>query len=235
MKIEYNDLMKVIILAAGKGSRLGEPGLPKPLTVLANGKSILAQQLDNLTPHISLDQILVVVGYHKEAIMERFPELLFVFNPFFGVENTSKSLLRALRKVDEDVLWLNGDVVFHPSVIPLVLESKKSCMVVNEGIVGEEEVKYHASVTGEILEVSKQVVNPQGEALGINYFKRLDLSILRQELENCKPEDYFEKGIEEGIKKGLKIQSCKVNSSYCTEIDFSEDLDYANQLLKAWS
>jgi L-glutamine-phosphate cytidylyltransferase len=226
--------MKVIILVAGKGSRLGEPGLPKPLTVLANGKSILGQQLDHLSPYISLNQVILVVGYHKEMIMEQFPELLYVFNPYFGVENTSKSLLRALRKVEEDVLWLNGDVVFHPSVISSVLQSKSSCMVVNEGVVGEEEVKYRASSTGEILEISKQVQNAQGEALGINFFKTPDLDILREELENCQPGDYFEKGIEEGIKKGLKVHCCKVNSSHCTEIDFPEDLEHANQLMKGW-
>lgn len=226
--------MKVIILAAGKGSRLGDPHLPKPLTPLGNGKSILAHQLENLSPHISLDRVILVVGYHKEKIMEQFPDLLFVYNPDFAKENTSKSLLRALRKVDEDLLWLNGDVVFHPTILAELLKSKKSCMVVNEGPVGEEEVKYLANTEGKILEVSKHVQQPQGEALGINFFKAQDLGVLRQMLGICKENDYFEKGIELAIQQGLDVRPHIIDSSYCTEIDFPEDLARANQLMQRW-
>ena len=39
--------MKIVILAAGIGSRLGNP-LPKPLTLLKNGQSIMQQQIENL-------------------------------------------------------------------------------------------------------------------------------------------------------------------------------------------
>src|SRR5208283_4716397 len=116
---------------AGRGSRLGDPNLPKPLTFLANGKSMLELQLDHLARVTCKDSILVVVGFQKEQIMERFPHLLYVYNPRYVQENTSKSLLRALRKVDDDVLWLNGDVVFHPTVIEKVLEKGETGMVVN--------------------------------------------------------------------------------------------------------
>ncbi len=37
----------LIILAAGMGTRLGQP-FPKPLTHLQDGRSILQQQVDNL-------------------------------------------------------------------------------------------------------------------------------------------------------------------------------------------
>lgn len=226
--------MKIIILAAGKGSRLGEHGIPKPLTHLANGKSILAQQIENIAACTSLDNVIIVVGYHKEMIMEDFPDVLFVYNPDYAQENTSKSLLRALRKVNEDVVWINGDVVFHSSVLPKILDFNRTCMLTNLCFVGEEEVKYHADSHGRILEVSKQVENAQGEALGLNLFKAKDLDVLRQELAHCKDNDYFEKAIETGIQKGLHIWSCPIDSSLCTEIDFPEDLNRANQLIKSW-
>ena len=109
--------MKVVILAAGKGSRLGEKNIPKPLTQLSNGMSILQYQLDQLLRHFSYDDIYIVVGHHKELIMEAFPDAGFVYSPRYANENTSKSLLRALNKINETVLWLNGDVVFHPAVL----------------------------------------------------------------------------------------------------------------------
>lgn len=223
--------MKIVILAAGVGSRLGESHLPKPLTSLANGESILSFQLKMISSFLSLDQVIVVVGYLKEKIMDRFPDLLYVYNPSYEAENTSKSLLRALKKIDEDVLWMNGDVVFHHTVLEKLLAYDKTCMLVNETKVGEEEVKYHADKNGKILQVSKQVANPQGEALGLNIFKAKDLPNLKKNLIACSNRDYFEKGIELCIQEGTIVWSLPVDKHLCTEIDFLEDLNRANQLI----
>lgn len=226
--------MKVIILAAGKGSRLGNPKQPKPLTPLADGKSILEHQLENIAAILPLDNVLVVVGYRKELIMDTFPGLLFVYNAQYASENTSKSLLKALRKVDDDVLWLNGDVVFHPDILKKVKALGKTSMVVNVGQVGEEEVKYRLDNRGRICEVSKSVSEPKGEALGINFVQAKDVPLLMQGLESCQPNDYFEKGIEACIGKGMEVWSVPVDQMQCTEVDFPEDLDRANRYLASW-
>lgn len=227
--------MKTIILAAGKGSRLGEADVPKPLTKLANGKSILELQLDHLKGTVSLNEVIAIVGFHKEQIMENFPDLLYVYNPDYEKENTAKSLLRALKKIhNEDVLWLNGDVVFHPSIPAKLISFERSCMLVNEGSVGEEEVKYRLDQTGKIAEVSKTVESPLGEALGINFIRSEDLPFFQSSLEKCSNRDYFEKGIEEAITSGLNIWPVPVSSMQCTEIDFPEDLIKANQLIVKW-
>jgi L-glutamine-phosphate cytidylyltransferase len=229
--------MKVIILAAGMGSRLDptENHEPKALTKLANQQSILAWQLQALASYELLDHTWVVVGYRKEAIIEAFPDLGYIYNPHFQQENTSKSLLRALKKVDEDVLWLNGDVVFRPIVLESLLNGDMSAMLVNRTVVGEEEVKYRATEEGRLLEVSKQVKNPQGEAVGINFFRKNDLTLLRQALEQCQPTDYFEKAIEVCIQQGQTIWTCPVKVEECTEIDFPKDLEHANQLIAQWT
>ncbi|MEI8365341.1 MAG: phosphocholine cytidylyltransferase family protein [Parachlamydiaceae bacterium] len=226
--------MKVIILAAGKGSRLGGKEQPKPLTELATGKSILARQLASIGRYTSLDNVIVVVGYHKEMIMEQFPDLLYVYNPSFAFENTSKSLLRALKKCQEDVLWLNGDVVFHDSVLRKVLDTPRTSMVVNEGAVGEEEVKYRKDSQGRILAVSKQVNAPHGEALGINYCTASDLKLLCEGLEQCDGKDYFERGIELCIDQGMVVWSVSIDQGLCTEVDFPADLVRANTMLLSW-
>ena len=60
--------MKIVILAAGIGSRLGNP-FPKPLTSLKNGDTILKQQIINLTSYFNFDDISIVVGFKKDLIM----------------------------------------------------------------------------------------------------------------------------------------------------------------------
>lgn len=227
--------MRVVILAAGMGYRLGDADVPKPLTQLSNGKSILELQIETLSHYLPVDQIVLVVGYRKEEFMEKFPNLQFVYNAHYAKENTAKSLLRALRHFHEDVLWINGDVVFHPNVLEEVIAFKKSCMVVNKGPVGEEEVKYRQDASGRILEVSKQVLNPQGEALGINFFKAQDAELLKRNLEKCDDPDYFEKGIESGIQQGMEVWSVSVTHGFCTEVDFPEDLKRANQMIQSWT
>ncbi len=228
--------MKAIILAAGSGSRLDDSPdhPPKALTLLTPKTSILAFQLQALTAYLSLDQIWIVVGYQKEAIMDAFPDLVYIYNPHFQKENTSKSLLRALNKIDEDILWLNGDVVFRPAILESLLKTARTAMIVNQAVVGEEEVKYRTDDQGLILEVSKEVIQPQGEALGINFFKREDLPWLRKHLTLCKSGDFFEKAIEKGIREGHHVRSSPVGNEDCAEIDFPEDLIRAKQLMLLW-
>lgn len=226
--------MKGVILAAGKGSRLGDNHLPKPLTQLENGQSILGMQITHLLPYLSSDAIFVVIGYHKELILDHFPDLTFVYSPNYAHENTSKSLLRALNKIEDDVVWINGDVVFHPSLLPELFDRKNSCMVVNTEVVDEEGVKYKTDGQDWIVEVSKKVVGAEGEALGINLFMKQDLPKLIQGLEDCAPNDYFEKGIELAIGRGVKVAAHRIPGDLCTEIDFPEDLKRANDLIKGW-
>jgi choline kinase len=227
--------VKAVILAAGSGRRFGDKTLPKPLTLLCNGQSILEQQIHHLQKYFALNDIIIVVGYHKEQITTQFPDCSFVINNDFAIENTSKSLLKAIHNLDDDVLWLNGDVVFHPHVLTKILHNPRTSMVVNEGSVGDEEVKYRLNSAGQIVDISKTVAIPQGEAVGINLCEKKDLGLLRSTLHECFPNDYFEKAIEKSIAQGMVVWPVVVDSSACIEIDFEEDLTKANKLLTKWT
>lgn len=225
--------MIAIILAAGVGSRLGN-STPKALTQLESGLSIMEWQVSHLQK-LGIRRILAVVGFKKELIMEEFPGILYVYNPDYLKENTSKSLERALNLVDEDVLWLNGDVLFHPLAVEAIMGQKRPSMLVNEAQVGEEEVKYRLREDNTIAEISKTVHEPLGESVGINFFPKDSLEQLKNSLKACKPMDYFEKGIALCIEQGLKVYPVVCNTKECIEIDFPEDLAKANLLIKSWS
>jgi choline kinase len=226
--------MKIVILAAGIGSRLGNP-LPKPLTSLKSGKTIMQQQIDNLSQYFDNDSINIVVGFKKDLILESFPDQTFIYNQFFDQTNTSKSLLKALKKNHRDsVLWLNGDVVFDAEILKELMPhivANKSFVCVNTQKVGEEEVKYTLEGNGFINELSKKVVNGIGEAVGINFISSKDINTLIARLEECGNNDYFERGIEMAIEKdNMKVMAIDISKFRCMEIDFREDLDNANKL-----
>lgn len=227
--------MKIIILAAGIGSRLGNP-FPKPLTPLKGGKSIMERQIENLSHHFNEHDISVVIGFKKDLIMERFPDLTYIYNQFFDATNTSKSLLKALKKYrNEDVLWLNGDVIFDGELLNILKEEIKknnSFVCVNHSRVAEEEVKYTLK-NDYIQELSKNVPNGLGEAVGINFISKEDLPAFLKQLENCDDNDYFERGIELAIQQdGLKVKPVDISDYRCMEIDFQEDLDQANTIFQ---
>lgn len=224
--------MKIIILAAGIGSRLNS-SFPKSLTMLRNGCSILQTQIESLTRYVDVHDILVVIGFKKELIMEAQPNLKFVYNDYFDTTNTAKSLLKGLLKVkNEDVLWLNGDVVFDHRIIGRITKNAHSCIAVNTAQVGEEEIKYTINDDSSIKEVSKHVQNGIGEAVGINFVKTADLGLFKKCLELCSNNDYFERGIELAIQRGLKAYPVDISDLNCVEIDFIEDIERANSFFE---
>lgn len=227
--------MRIAILAAGVGSRLGNP-FPKPLTELSNGQSILQSQLENLAARFDPSIVSIVVGFKKEMIMEQYPDVSYIYNPYFGETNTSKSLLKALKLTgSEPVLWLNGDVVFEVGLLDDLeshLQAGRSFVAVNTASVGEEEVKYDLDRSGFIRSLSKQVAEPLGEAVGINFVTAADKPFLVARLGDCDPHDYFERGIELTIDKdGRRFAPVDVSSNLCIEVDFTEDLARVNAAL----
>lgn len=222
-----------VILAAGMGTRLGRPW-PKPLTVLSDGRSIMAQQIDNLRTIFAEElHILTVVGFKLELILEAFPDVAYAYNEAYDQTNTNRSLLKALLlSPPGGVLWMNGDVVFDPAILercqPL-MQKGQSFVCVNTAAVGEEEVKYTVDDLGFVKDLSKHVELPLGEAVGINYVAPADRVHLLEGLRACDDSDYFERGIELACQlHGSRFLPLDISDLFAVEVDFEEDLSRAN-------
>ncbi|MGW9112384.1 phosphocholine cytidylyltransferase family protein [Microbacterium sp. NPDC055683] len=228
--------IQTVILAAGMGSRLGRV-LPKSLTVLSDGRSIMQQQHENIRAAFGDDaRITTVVGYRAEDIVERFPQANYVYNERYDQTNTSKSLLRALSATGRGgVLWMNGDVVFDPRILgraTALIEADQSFVTVNTAKVSDEEVKYTVTAEGFIDELSKTVVGGIGEAVGINYISARDKKAFMRHLARVGDQDYFERGLELAVAEdGLRLAPMDVSDLYAVEVDFAEDLERANAAL----
>ena len=220
--------MRAVILAAGIGSRLGNP-FPKSLSMLPGRERILGRQIRILRQY-GVKEIFVVVGFKKELIMEEFPQVHFCYNPVYYLTNTSKSLLHALETMDDDVIWSNGDVVFDEEVIKQIVNAKGNVVMVDKSECGDEEVKYRTNDNNEIIEISKSVINGEGEAVGINRVSRANLPDLVKALRECGDQDYFEKALETLISRKIYFRSLDVSRYRCIEVDFEDDLSKARQM-----
>jgi choline kinase len=225
---------QVTILAAGMGTRLGRP-FPKPLTPLNDGRTIMQQQLDNISEAFGADtHVQIVVGFKLDLILEAAPEAVFVYNERYDQTNTCKSLMKALRSSAEGpVVWMNGDVVFEPAILQRLqvnIDAGQTAIAVNTAAVSDEEVKYTVDAKGLVKELSKTVVGGLGESVGINVIAAKDKAALIKRLEECDDQDYFERGIELAIEKdGLQVLPIDISDLFAVEVDFEADLERANQ------
>ncbi len=229
-------MLNVVILAAGMGTRLGRPH-PKPLTPLADGRTIMRQQLDHIRAAYGDDaRVTIVVGFKKDLVMEEAAgDAAFVYNEIYDQTNTSKSLLKALRLTQPGgTLWLNGDVVFVPGLLAELrphIDAAQSFVAVNTASVADEEVKYTLDADGYIAELSKKVVGGLGEAVGINFVAADDKRALIEHLDAVDEQEYFEGGIESAIRgAGLRFRAVDISRFDCVEVDFADDLARANTI-----
>jgi len=153
-------------------------------------------------------------------------------HPIYYITNTAKSLLAGIEDINDDIIWMNGDVVFEKEALETIIGSNHNSICVNNTRCAEEEVKYIVNEHGFISEISKKIPPEKalGEAVGINKVVKSDITDLIQALRECKDNDYFEKGIEILIKRNKIFKPIDISQYKCIEIDFEEEWDYAFNL-----
>jgi choline kinase len=108
--------MKAIIVAAGRGRRLGgeTAEIPKCM-VKVGGRSILHWQLDALAA-AGVDDVVIVRGYLGDRIAAPAggPRLRFIDNPEWASNNILTSLFYAEDEMRDGFLFTYSDIVFSP-------------------------------------------------------------------------------------------------------------------------
>ncbi len=237
--------MKVIILAAGISSRLRPLTENTPKCLLKIGKKlILERMLDNLINN-GLNDFVFVTGYLEDQIKDfvttNYPNInvSYIYNDVYNTTNNIYSLWMTKDAVKgEDVLLLDGDIIFDQKIITLLLDSNyKNCLALrSEGGIAEEEIKVTLGMDKSIKEISKTIdpLVAVGESIGIEKFSskymdtlfgKLDTMILKQNNVNV----FYEAAFEETINEGEKIYSIDVGSLKCMELDTVEDAELAEK------
>jgi len=113
--------MKLIILAAGQGSRLWKYTRQNPKGMIEfAGKSLLKHQID-LFRKKGITDISIVTGYKKEKII--FDDIKYYVNDNFLKTNMVTSLMCAQAEFNDDCIVSYSDLIFEEKVIDEILGS----------------------------------------------------------------------------------------------------------------
>ncbi|ELY47218.1 UTP--glucose-1-phosphate uridylyltransferase AglF [Natronorubrum sulfidifaciens] len=159
--------MQAVVLAAGKGTRLRPLTEDKPkVLVEVDGKPLIEDVFDNLL-EIGVTELVVVVGYMKEKIIERYGD------EYEGVPITyahqreqlglAHAILQAEPHIDDEFVLMLGDNVFRGNlgdVINRQQEDRADAAFLVEEVPYEEASRYGVLDTNEYGEIVEVVEKP---------------------------------------------------------------------------
>ena len=162
--------MKAIILAAGKGVRMGRytETLPKGMLPF-RGKPLLEHQI-NILRESGIDEINIVTGYHKEAIT--FDHIKYYHNPDFAVTNMLESLMCAREAFDADLLISYADLIYTRDLVTQLIQENGPIAVAVDSAwrqywtrrfgSAEDDLETLTIENHQIIELGKEVTSSRG-------------------------------------------------------------------------
>lgn len=192
--------MRVLILAAGRGTRISRylSGKPKCTVDIGNGLCLIRYTVDLLKSR-GISKIGIVLGYRSEVIREVLlgQGVEFYVNPFYDVTNSiasawfAKDFIEEAAEDGEDLIIMNGDVYMEGSLLDQILEESISpVMFADESRRETADYKFFYE-NGVLKKYGKELSGDDitGEYIGIGRFNtnflpgflnRMDLMIASQ-------------------------------------------------------
>lgn len=234
--------MKAIILNSGIGSRLGihTKSSPKCMVKIKDDITILQYQL-RLLKAVGINEIIITTGYladilsdYSESIADGL-NITYVFNAEYLTTNYIKSL-DLVEDFHEDVVMMHGDLVIDAEVLRRVVNSRRSCMVIDRGLKLPEK------------DFKAKMVADKVMAVGIDYFgtdcvaaqplyklQKNDWRIWKQSIRTFCEEGNVRVYAEEALNAvtdRMELNGLDADGSLCSEIDNEEDLLRIQNILK---
>lgn len=232
--------MKVIILAAGIGNRLGGSAGDKPKSLIEIDQiSLLERHVRYLKEH-GLQDIYVVSGFQQELMLAKLNELGIadknIVNPQFRLGSAiSLHCAKEVLSSSDDILLMDADVLYAGEILQrLVNTENKNCFLLDRDFeTGEEPVKLCVK-DGLLIDFRKKIHKDleydfQGESVGFFKFSAVMSEKLLARLQHYIDSELNEAPYEEAIRDLLLAEPERFSFEDITglpwiEIDFPEDL-----------
>jgi len=170
--------MKVLLLAAGRGTRISRYLNGNPKCTVDIGDEKLIRYTIDMFHKKGVTDIAMVLGYRAEVIQQVLADknVKYYYNPFFDVTNSIASawFAREFLQDFDDTLIMNADVYMEESLFDHVLACRKSPVMFADGT-RKEEADYKFKYNGDLLEkYGKELTGSDitGEYVGAGRFSR---------------------------------------------------------------
>lgn len=224
--------MKVILLAAGRGTRISREIHDVPKCSLPIGKISLIQHTVRLFLKNKIP-VCIAVGYKHQVIRQQLAEypVEVVYNPFYDVTNSIASLWFAkdFWQEGEDVLIMNADVYIEQDTLDLLLKEKRCpMMLADRKRILEGDFFFRDE--NDILKEYGKELKPEirtAEYIGIakleaSYRNRV-LNKMDEMISNQRHGDWWENILYELSDGGDNIYVRNIGDLFWSEIDYIED------------
>lgn len=125
--------MQLIILASGRGSRLGDLTIKKPKCLVnVNNKSIIDYQREIFK---YFKTIIIIVGYKGHLIKKKLKNLkniIFIENKHYRQTNMVYSLCLARKYFNNDTIITYSDIIFDKNIIKNIYKKKNNILPINK-------------------------------------------------------------------------------------------------------
>lgn len=236
--------MTGLILAGGRGTRLRPhtEEIPKPLLEVG-GKAILEHQIETLFEN-GISQIIIITGFLENSI-KSFIEQKFsgkqiqcVHNKDFETSRPAYGLIQALPFINEDTIYLNGDVFYDPKILSLVISQEGSATAIQKTPWDEEEVNVVIN-NNFVTVLSKNLTEKEssGEFIGVTKLSKEFINSLKEIISREGTEVFRHSFAIDLLNHVIhttvnKIKAIDVTDHKAIEIDTPEDLENARDKFK---
>lgn len=234
--------MKALILNSGLGSRMGEltSQQPKCMTKISFHETILSRQLKQLADY-GIEEAVITTGAFENVLVNYCYSLelpihfTFVKNPDYEKTNYIYSIYCAREYLDDDVIFMHGDLIFENEVLERVLGSPFSCMAVSSSKVLSEKDFKAVIKDGRVWKAGTDFFSDAVEARPLYRLRRgewkLWLDKITEFCECGKKNVYAEDALNE-LQGACRITALDIRNLLCDEIDNRKDLEAVSGKLK---
>jgi L-glutamine-phosphate cytidylyltransferase len=231
--------MKAVILAAGVGKRLWQVTQYRPKCLIEiGGQSLLRRSLTALAS-VGIRRADIVVGYKQEMIRAAVASescgvtVNFLVNDQFHRGSIS-SLWVARTAMDDDVIVMDADVLFHRDILRRLVESPyENALLMDETVKQTGEECMVVVEGGRVIALTKTMperYDYAGEGVGFLRIRHADTPHAVASLRSCIDKGGWNMEYEDALLqyfREVKVGHEAIGGLPWTEIDFIEDVHKA--------